>query len=115
MKPADVKKANQQAVTKYRQKVNAIARRNRNIDITDREWEAIQAGAISESTLKKILNNTDIDKLRQRATPRTYNTLSTAQINRAKALSASNYTLAEIANKLGVSTSTVSKYLKGKE
>lgn len=115
MKPADVKKANQQAVTKYRQQVNAIARRNRNIDITDREWEAIQAGAISESTLKKILNNTDIDKLRQRATPRTYNTLSTAQINRAKALSASNYTLAEIANKLGVSTSTVSKYLKGKE
>ena len=115
MKPADAKKVSQQAVSKYRQKVNSVARRDRDIQISDREWEAIQAGAISESTLKKILNNTDIDKLRQRATPRTYNTLSTAQINRAKALSASNYTLAEIANKLGVSTSTVSKYLKGKE
>ena len=113
MKPADVKKASQQAVTKYRQQVNAVARRNRNIDITDKEWEAIQAGAISEKTLKNILNNTDIDKLRQRATPRTYNTLSSAQVNRVKALAASNYTLSEIANKLGVSTSTVSMCLKG--
>ena len=113
MKPGDVKKLGQQAVSKYRQEVQSVARRDRNIEITDREWEAIQAGAVTETTLKKVLNNTDIDKLRERATPRTYNTLSSAQVNRAKALSASNYTLSEIANKLGVSTSTVSKYLKG--
>lgn len=115
MKPGDVKKASQQAVTKYRQEVASVKRRDRNIEITDREWEAIQAGAISENTLKKILNNTDIDKLRERATPRLTNSMSSAQVSRAKALAASNYTLAEIANKLGVSTSTVSKYLKGKE
>ena len=115
MKPGDLKKANQRAVTKYRQEVGSIARRDRNIEITDREWDAIQAGAVSESTLKKILNNTDIDKLRQRATPRITNRLSSAQVNRVKALAASNYTLSEIANKLGVSTTTVSKYLKGKE
>jgi predicted transcriptional regulator len=113
MKPGDVKKISQQAVSKYRQEVQSIARRDRNIEITDREWEAIQAGAVSETTLKKVLNNTDIDKLRERATPRTYNTLSEAQVNRAKALASSNYTIGEIANKLGVSTSTVSKYLKG--
>ena len=113
MGSGDVKKASQQAVSKYRQEVGSIKRRDRNIDITDREWEAIQAGAVSETTLKKILNNTDIDKLRERATPRTYNSLSNAQVNRVKALAASNYTLNEIANKLGVSTTTVSKYLKG--
>ena len=113
MKPGDLKKISQQAVTKYRQEVGSVARRDRNIDITDREWEAIQAGAISENTLKKILNNTDIDKLRERATPRITNSLSTAQVSRAKALAASNYTIGEIAQKLGVSTSTVSKYLKG--
>ena len=113
MKPGDVKKANQQAVTKYRQEVGSVARRDRNIDITDREWEAIQAGAVTETVLKKVLNNTDIDKLRERATPRTYNTLSSAQVSRAKALAASNYTLEQIATKLGVSSSTVSKYLKG--
>ena len=113
MKPGDVKKASQQAVTKYRQEVSSVSRKERNIDITDREWEAIQAGAISENTLKKILNNTDIDKLRERATPKAYNSLSTAQVNRAKAMAASNYTIQEIADKLGISTSTVSKYLKG--
>ena len=32
---------------------------------------------------------------------------------RAKAMAASNFTLTEIAKSLGVSTSTVSKYLKG--
>ena len=115
MKPADAKKVSQQAVSKYRQKVNSVARRDRDIQISDREWEAIQAGAISENTLKKILNNTNIDALRQRATPKATSSLSSAQVSRIKALSASNYTLNEIANKLGVSTSIVSKYLKGKE
>ena len=113
MKPADIKKASQIAVSKYRAEVGSVSRRDRNIDITDREWEAIQAGAVSETTLKKILNNTDIDKLRERATPKLTTTVSTAQVNRIKALSASNYTLADIAKKTGLSTSTISKYLKG--
>ena len=113
MTPGDIKKANQQALTKYRSEVGSVARSKRSILISDREWEAIQAGAISENKLIKILNNTDVDILRQRATPRATKTLSQAKVNRIKALSASNYTLAEIANKLGVSTSTVSEYLKG--
>lgn len=113
MEPGDIKKDSQRALSKYRNEVGSVARKNRNIEITDREWEAIQAGAISESQLKKILNNTDTDKLRERATPRTTSTLSEAKINRIKALSASNYTLSEIAQKLGISTSAVSKYLKG--
>ena len=113
MSKSDIKKASQQALTKYRASVGSVSRKDRNINITDKEWEAIQAGAISENTLIKILNNTDTDKLRQRATPRTTNTLSTAKINRIKAMNSSNYSLSEIANALGVSTSTVSNYLKG--
>jgi predicted transcriptional regulator len=113
MSAGDIKKANQQALTKYRNEVGSIARSKRSIIITDKEWEAIQAGAISENQLIKILNNTDADALRQRATPRATKNLSQAKINRIRALSASNYTLSEIANKLGVSTSTVSEYLKG--
>lgn len=112
-KTLDTKKIGQQALTKYRQEVGSVSRSKRAIQITDREWEAIQAGAISENTLKKILNNTDVDNLRERATPRTTTTLTPAKINRIKSLSASNYTLSEIAKKLGVSTTTVSKYLKG--
>lgn len=113
MSAADTKKITQQALTKYRQQVGSVARSERSIKITDREWEAIQAGAISENKLNKILANTDIDVLRERATPRTTSTLSTAKINRIKSMNASNYTLSEIANKLGVSTSTVANYLKG--
>jgi DNA-binding CsgD family transcriptional regulator len=113
MKPSDVKKAKQQALTKYRQEVDAVARSKRAIKITDREWEAIQAGAISENNLKKILDNTDVDSLRERATPRASTTLNQAKINRIKSMNASNYTLEEIASKLGVSTTTVAKYMKG--
>ena len=113
MKPGDIKKASQQAITKYRGEVGSVSRRKRNIDITDREWEAIQAGAISETVLKKILNNTDTDKLRERATPRTTVTINQAKINRIKALRSSNYTIGQISEKLGIPASTVSKYLKG--
>ena len=113
MSKNDIKKASQQALTSARQDVGAIARRNRNINITDREWAAIQAGAVSENTLTKILANTDVDALRQRATPKATTTLSQAKVNKIKAMSASNHTLSEIAKSLGVSTSTVSDYLKG--
>ena len=112
IKPGDERKLSQQAITKYRQEVQSATRKERNIDITDREWEAIQAGAISENYLKRILDNTDIDKLRERATPRATKELSQAKINQIKALSAS-YTASEIAEKLGISSATVTKYLKG--
>ena len=112
LKKDEVKKASQQALTKYRTDVNSVSRKDRSIKITDREWDAIQAGAVSENTLKKILNNADIDELRQRATPRTTTELSKAKINRIKAYAGSNYTIGEIAKKLGISASTVSKYLK---
>ena len=113
LKPGDIKKTAQQALTKYRSQVGSINRQKRAIKITDKEWEAIQAGAISENILKKILDNTDVESLRQRATPRATTTLSQAKINRIKAMNNSNYSLSQIANALGVSTSTVSNYLKG--
>ena len=113
MERKDIKKASQQALTKYRTEAGSVARSKRSIKITDREWEAIQAGAISENKLLKILANTDVDNLRQRATPRSYTTLSTAKVSRIQSMKASGKTISEIANVLGVSTSTVSDYLKG--
>jgi len=113
MKKADIKKESQRAVTAARADVGSISRRDRNIMITDREWDAIQAGAISENKLKQILNNADIDELRARATPRNTTTLSTAKVNRIKAMANSNYTNDQIAKALGISPSAVAKYLKG--
>ena len=115
MKKEDVKKLRQRSVSKYRSEVGSVRRADRNIEISDREWEAIQAGAISETKLKDILNNTDIDKLRARATPKLTTSPSSAQIARIKAMSASNYTIGEIAKKTGFSTTTISKYIKGKD
>lgn len=114
MKPGDIKKVSQQALSKARNELNSVSRRDRSIKITDKEWEAIQAGAVSENVLKKILDNTDVDTLRERATPRTTKELSSAKVSRIKAMSAS-YTLQQIADKMGISVSTVSKYLKGVE
>ena len=114
MEKGDVRKASQKAMTKYREEVGSVSRRDRNIKITDREWEAIQSGAISENKLKRILANADIDELRQRATPRDSKAISVGQANRIKSMSASgNYTISEIAKQLGLSPTTVKKYLKG--
>lgn len=109
MTKAEIKKASQQALTAARNQVGA---KRTPIEITDKEWEAIQAGAISESRLTRIINHTDIDKLRQLATPRATTTLTVAKQNKITSMNASGYTIAEIADALGVSTSTVSKYLK---
>lgn len=112
MKTKDIKKASQQAISKYRDEVGSVSRRNRSIEITPKEWEAIQKGAISENVLNKILNNSDPDKLRELATPKAVKELNSAKIGRIKAMASSNYTIEQIAKKLGVSKSTVSKYLK---
>ena len=87
------------------------SRSKSSIVITDREWEAIQAGAISDNKLTKILRYADKDVLRERAMPKTTTQLSTAKANKISSMRASGYTTAEIANALGVSTSTVTRYL----
>lgn len=108
MTNAEIKKAGQQALTKTRASVGA---KRETIKITDKEWEAIQAGAISDAKLTQIINNTDIDDLRQRATPRQTSSLSDAKIQKAKSMESSGYTTSEIAEALGVSSSTITKYL----
>ena len=76
----------------------------------NREWEAIQAGAISDTQLTNILRYADADAVKQRALPRTTTQLSPARISKINAMVASGYTNAEIAESLGVSTSTITKY-----
>lgn len=109
---AEIKKISQQALTNARIKVGA---KRQLISITDREWEAIQSGAVSENVLTQILNHTDIDEVRKRATPKQSNKLSEAKINKISAMRSSGYSTSEIADALGVSSSTVVKYMKGKE
>ena len=81
------------------------------IDITEREWEAIQAHAISDTTLRKILDSADMDKVRKLAMPKGDRGLSESQKARIKSLSTTGFSNKEIAEIMGFSTSTISKYL----
>lgn len=81
------------------------------IVLTDKEWEAIQAGAISATRLTAILRNADLKQVKEYATPRTSKGVSPAMLARAKAMYSSGYTQAEIAAALGVSTSTINSAL----
>ncbi len=109
MDKKEIKKASNQAIIDARISVGASGKDSR-IRITDNEWKAIQAGAISDSMLTQILRYADADEIRQRATPRSTTELSTAKINKINSMLNSGFTNAEIAEALGVSTSTVSKY-----
>lgn len=110
MDKSEIKKASQIAINNARNAVGASGKDTR-ITVTDREWEAIQAGAISDNTLSKILRYADTDVIRQKATPKASTQLSTAQVNKIKSMSASGYTNAEIAEAIGKSVASVSKYL----
>lgn len=85
--------------------------RNTRIHITDKQWQAIQAGAITDSRLKSILKYTDEDELKKLAMPKKTLALSTTQQTKMRRMKTSGYTIAEIAESLGVSTSTISKYI----
>ena len=109
MSAEEEKKVKAQALAEQRVRYGAKKER---INITDKEWEAIQAGAIHTQMLRDILSNTDADALRERAMPKNFkNTVTPFKEQRIKALAESGYTQDEIANIIGLSASTVSNYL----
>jgi hypothetical protein len=79
------------------------------IEVTPKEWDAIQAGAISDSKLTQILNNADMKVIRELATPKNRPVMTAAKTQRAEAMLAMGYTRAEVAAALGVSVTTLDK------
>lgn len=104
-----LKKVKNQCLAEARLRVGA---KKIPVSITDREWEAIMSGALSSTKLKAIFANTPTDTIRRLATPRQATELAASKQQRIKTLSANGYSISEIASQLGVSTSTVSKYVK---
>lgn len=82
------------------------------ITISDSEWNAIQAGAFGKSLLKDILNNTDMEKVKQRAMPRSSKGMSSAKVARAKSMLAKGETQADVADLLGVSVDVLMSNVK---
>lgn len=104
-----IKKIKGQALAEARVRTGA---KKQMINITDKEWEAIQSGAISTNTLTQILNNADLDKVKQLATPRYESNISPAKLAKAKSMLNNGYTQSEVADALGISTSTLSKAIE---
>lgn len=107
---------------KAKQKIINLCRRERgltsyynSLEITPKEWEAIQAGAIGSSTLTKLLGKADMSVITEYAMPSNKGKLSDVQINRIKSMSASGKTNAEIADALNINVSTVINYTKGEK
>lgn len=109
MESSELKKIKGQQLAIARIRTGA---RKQRIDITDSEWDAIQAGAISPSKLKDILNNTDLDRVKELATPRSSEVLTNAKASRAREMLASGYTQAEVASAIGVSVSTLQRNVR---
>ena len=103
-----LKKIRGQAITEARSRVGA---HKQLVDITDKEWEAIQAGAISNNKLTQILNNSDLDRVKQLATPRTTTTMTPGKIAKAKAMLENGASRSDVADALGISVSTLDKAL----
>ena len=105
---AELKKIRYQALTEARIRTGA----SKNlIHITDTEWAAIQAGAITQSKLKDILDNADLDRVRALATPKAQVLMTPTKSRRAESMARLGYTQAEIADALGVSVTTLKRSL----
>ena len=80
--------------------------------LTPKEWRAIQEGAVSQAMLNKVLEMADETNVRELATPRSTPKISSSMISRAKAMSSRGKTAAEIAEALGISTTSVHRALE---
>lgn len=106
----ELKKVKFQALEEARRRTGAGKER---IHITDSEWAAIQAGAITNAKLTDILNNADLERVKQLATPKADLLMTSTKKNRAESMAKLGYTQAEIASALGVSVTTLKRSLGG--
>lgn len=105
-----IKKIKFQALSTARSR-QGITKEQRQIRFTANEWDAIQAGAISDSKLRQMLDKADLTKVRELATPRTKLLMTPSNTSRARGLLARGATRAEVAKVLGVSVSTLDRSL----
>lgn len=102
----EIKKISSVEMQRARDAVGASGRKSK-VTFTDKEWEAVQAGAISDNMLTKFLDSSDSDEIVKRAMPKTATVMSSAKMSKAKAMLRSGYTYKEIAQACGVPESTV--------
>ena len=124
----------------YASRVVSAARKNKNIDqdefdkiqgkalstgrqkygagkekltLSEREVEAIEKHAVPKTTLQLLMKEIDKKFLKQMALPREFNGIAPAKLAQVKRMLATgSYTIADVADFAGVSTSTIERALK---
>lgn len=86
---------------------NRTGAKKHQIVISNAEWDAIQAGAISDSKLSEILTHADMDKVHELARPKQEVLMTANMKNRATSMYELGFTRAQVAAQLGVSLSTL--------
>ncbi len=112
MEKTQRKRIEAQALAEARTRTNAKKER---VNLSDPEWAAIQAGAISHTKLTSILDNADMDRVRELATPRVTLKMTSAKTARAQSMLDLGYTRAEVAGALGVSLTTLDTVTGGED
>lgn len=107
-------KMRQQAMEEARGKVGALKKKDLEITFSDSEWEAVQNNAVSHTMLEKLLNNANKTHIKELATPKQSVALPSAKLSKAKTLLSKGYTWDQVAESLGVSTSTLHASIKAK-
>ena len=77
------------------------------VKFTDREWEAIQAGAVHHTFLQDLLRNADNKQVKQLAMPRATTTISPTRKSRIANMLKLNYSIKEIADMMDIPVSQV--------
>ena len=83
------------------------------VTFTEKEWNAVQAGAISKTMLTQLLRYADSDEVRAKALPKSSKVITPSKLAMAKARLSAGYSYAEVAKMLGVSASTLQKAVNG--
>ena len=106
----DLTKIKNQAIAEGRKRTGAD-KQSVMVKFTDKEWEAVTAGAISGNFLSDLLINADMETVVQLATPRKSSTLANSKIDRAVAMLNNGFTQAEVAAEFGITPSTLMRSL----
>lgn len=103
------KKLKGRTLQRMRERVGALKQR---VFFTDNEWKAVQSGAVSDSFLKRLLDNADDNHVKQLAMPKERATLSGARASRVRQLLGNGYTQAQVASMLDVSVNAIQEVAK---
>ena len=108
----DKKKCKRQALDVGRARLGA---KRPEVEFTDKEWEAVQSGAVSKTMLKDLLRYANSDKVRERALPKAKTAMTSSKIAIARSRLNAGYSYQEVAQMLGVSVSTLQRSVNKSE